>query len=150
MKRSGRIAARSQRALDALPERARVVDAAWERDRGTCRVVVLVREHLMGRLHATDNLDEIMASLRAIRCGGPLDPHEVIPRSAWAAGYLVLHNVVMICRNHHDWVGDYPDAAHEVGLHGYSWERVRCEECGEPWGDGGQCRRCGNRTWVRS
>lgn len=124
MKRSHRrIASRSQRVLDLLPERARVVDAAWDRDRGQCRVVVLIREHLMGRVSTSPELDEIMASLRAIRCGGPLDPHEVIPRSAWHDGQYVLDNVLMVCREHHDWIGDYPDAAHAVGLHGYSWER---------------------------
>lgn len=55
-------------------------------------------------------------------CDGPLDPHEVIPRSAWRAGYLVLDNVVIVCRAHHDWIGENPDAAHAAGLHGYSWQ----------------------------
>lgn len=56
-------------------------------------------------------------------CGGPLDPHEVIPRSAWADGALDPSNVVSLCRLHHDWVGDNPDDAHAIGLHGYSLER---------------------------
>lgn len=56
-------------------------------------------------------------------CGGPLDAHEVIPRTAWPGGHLVLDNVVMICRRHHDWVGDNLNAAAALGLHGYSWQR---------------------------
>jgi peptidoglycan/xylan/chitin deacetylase (PgdA/CDA1 family) len=58
------------------------------------------------------------------RCEGPLDVHEVIPRSAWRAGYLIRSNCLLICRAHHDWIHDNPDAAHELGLHGYSWERT--------------------------
>lgn len=102
----------------------------------------------MGRSPSSPDIAAVMASLRALGCRGRLDPHEVIPRSAWADGQYVFDNVMMICRRHHDWIGDYPDAAHLVGLHGYSWERpgARCEECGAPW-VGPQCRRCGNRTW---
>lgn len=100
--RRRRIAARSKRALEKLPERARVVDAAFDRDRGRCRAEF---------------------SVSWIRCGGRLDPHEVIPRSVWPDGELVLENVIMICRRHHDWVGDHPEAAHAAGLHGFSWER---------------------------
>jgi hypothetical protein len=57
------------------------------------------------------------------RCAGPLDVHEVIPRSAWAGGYLVPSNCVTLCRTHHTWVTDNPSAAHSIGLHGYSYER---------------------------
>jgi hypothetical protein len=61
-----------------------------------------------------------------IRCwhpaGEPLDVHEIIPRDAWAAGYLVVANCITLCRGHHDWVTDYPDAAAAVGLHMYSWD----------------------------
>lgn len=58
-----------------------------------------------------------------VHCNGPLDVHEVIPRSAWAKGYLVVDNCVLVCRAHHDWIDDNPDQAHELGLHGYSWEK---------------------------
>jgi len=58
-----------------------------------------------------------------ITCAGPLDVHEIIPRSAWAQGYLDPTNCVALCRRHHAWVTDNPSAAHELGLHGYSWER---------------------------
>lgn len=82
-------------------ERAAVVEAAGRRDGWRCRAAALVGG----------------------RCGGPLDPHEIIPRSAWAAGYLDVDNVVMVCRRHHDWIGDHPAAAHDLGLHRFSWER---------------------------
>jgi hypothetical protein len=58
-----------------------------------------------------------------IACGGPLDVHEIIPRSAWADGYLVVDNCIAVCRRHHDWIGDYPELAAEHNLHGYSWDR---------------------------
>jgi hypothetical protein len=58
-----------------------------------------------------------------VRCSGPKDVHEIIPRSAWKAGYLVPDNCIVICRAHHDWVDHNPDDAHDLGLHGYSWER---------------------------
>lgn len=74
----------------------------WRRDRGECQ--------------AKDRVPDV-------RCSGPKDPHEIIPRSAWSKGYLEVDNVITICRAHHDWVGDHPDLAHDVGLHGYSWER---------------------------
>lgn len=56
-------------------------------------------------------------------CCGPLDVHEIIPRSAWALGYLEPTNCVLLCRGHHAWVGDNPAEAHRMGLHGFSWER---------------------------
>lgn len=58
-----------------------------------------------------------------VECSGPLDVHEVIPRSVWPDGELEPSNCVLVCRRHHQWIGDHPDLAHEMGLHGYSWER---------------------------
>jgi hypothetical protein len=55
-------------------------------------------------------------------CIGPLDVHEVIPRSAWAGGWLEPDNCRLVCRVHHDWIGDHPAEAHRLGLHGFSWE----------------------------
>lgn len=102
LKRHSRLRQRSIKREEEAAERRIVVLSALARDRYTCRAKELVD---------------------AVRCAGPLDPHEVIPRSAWAAGYLVLDNVVIVCRNHHEWIGEYPDEAHAIGLHGYSWER---------------------------
>lgn len=97
------IPSRSERVFAQLPERARVVNAAWDRDRGQCQA-----EHLVPD----------------VRCCAVLDPHEIIPRSAWAAGVLEVDNVMIVCRNHHRWIDAHPHAAHSLGLHGYSWERT--------------------------
>lgn len=104
IRRRRRIAPRSSKREAQRDERAAVVEAAYFRDGRDCVARVSVPQ---------------------IRCGGRLDPHEVIPRSAWPGGALVLENVVTICRRHHDWVGDHPELAHDVGLHGFSWERPR-------------------------
>lgn len=55
-------------------------------------------------------------------CGGDLDVHEVAPRSVYPGGHLDSDNTIAICRRHHNWVGDNPAAAAELGLHRYSWE----------------------------
>lgn len=52
-----------------------------------------------------------------------LDAHEIIPRSAWPGGHLVLSNVRMVCRRHHEWIDHHLITAATLGLHGYSWER---------------------------
>ena len=57
-------------------------------------------------------------------CGGPLDVHELIPRSADPTGWLRSGSCVSLCRRHHEWVGDHPSLAHAIGLHGFSWERT--------------------------
>lgn len=89
-------------------EREQVAARARARDRG-CVVERMVPDGLPGPW------DE--------PCGGPLDAHEVIPRSAWPGGHLVLDNVRTVCRQHHRWVDNYPDDAERVGLHGRSWQR---------------------------
>lgn len=102
-------------------ERERIKRVVRRRDR-SCRARLLYPEHI----DSPDLDPEAAAAARQAwptRCGGPLDIHEIIPRSAWRAGYLVPDNCVLICRNHHDWVDHWPDAAHVLGLHGYSWER---------------------------
>lgn len=99
--------------------RARVVAEVSERD-GGCRF----EEFLLAT--ATDVLHDVVFSSRhrpPKRCGGRLDRHELIPRSAWPAGELVASNIVVLCRRHHSWVSDNPMLAHVLGLHGFSWER---------------------------
>ena len=56
------------------------------------------------------------------RCWHPsdlkdLDVHEVIPRQAWSAGYLVDANCLAVCRRHHDWIDANHDEAVKLGLH---------------------------------
>lgn len=90
------------------------------------------RRELVGRIHARDVVCQLPRYLlRAHRlhegfehqCRRPLDVHEIIPRSAWRDGWLDDTNCVLVCRAAHDWIGDHPDEAHEIGLHGYSHER---------------------------
>jgi hypothetical protein len=69
----------------------------------------------------------------AVACGWPLtcahpngkqlDAHEVIPRSVWPGGHLVISNVRMVCRRHHEWIDAHEITASTLGLHGFSWER---------------------------
>lgn len=106
--------------------RREVVEAATRRDRGC-----VLRERDHGWIIPFDDAglavkrgsEPLVGSGVFPTCRGPLDPHEIIPRSAWRDGIYVLSNVVMVCRAHHDWIGDYPDTAHTLGLHGYSHER---------------------------
>lgn len=101
MRRGRGLRDESEKHAHERAERDRVVREVRNRDRG-CRA------------------REVVSSPR---CSGPLDVHEIIPRSAWRRGYLDVDNCIVVCRGHHDWIGDNPGAAHDVGLHGYSWER---------------------------
>lgn len=96
----------SRKHRDEREQRRTVVRMALVRDHYECRARLLVPD---------------------VRCSGALDPHEVIPRSAWRRGYLAVDNVITVCRAHHDWIDDNPDAAAQVGLHGYSWQRPEGE-----------------------
>ena len=94
----------SPRRADQVAERRAVVEQVHARDGRRCQAP-----------HAE------MVGLDG--CYGPLDCHEVIPRSAWSAGYLVPGNCLTLARSCHEWVGANVTAAHDLGLHGYSWER---------------------------
>jgi hypothetical protein len=100
--RYSRLSPRSKKREREAAERRIIVLAALARDRRSCQAAGVIFE---------------------VDCAGPLDPHEIIPRSAWAAGYLVLDNVITVCRAHHDWIGEHVHQAHAYGFHGYSWER---------------------------
>lgn len=97
-----RIANRSARREAQVDERARVIFVVYQRDGGRCQAE---------------------AKVPGIRCDGPLDAHEIIPRSAWRDGYLEPSNVVLVCRQHHQWIDNHPELAHAAGLHGFSYER---------------------------
>lgn len=58
-----------------------------------------------------------------LMCVGPLDVHEIIPRSAWPQAWLTPEACILICRNHHQWVDNHPAQARALGLHGSSWDR---------------------------
>lgn len=49
-------------------------------------------------------------------CSGPLDVHEVIRRSRWSEGYLVVENCLALCRTHHRWVTEHDAEAKTLGL----------------------------------
>lgn len=114
MKRGGRLRSVSVKRRRQLAERQSVVARVLVRDGYRCQAPIRYSEHLAARCCRPD--------VFPVTCGGPLDAHEVIPRSAWAAGWLVVDNVVTVCRRHHDWIGDHPAAAELLGLHGYSWQ----------------------------
>lgn len=98
MKRS-RIRPQSPRRASERSEREKVVRAALDRDRG-CIAKPL---------------------LPGVKCWGPLDGHEVKTRGR-GGSHLDLDNVVTLCRRHHDWVGENPKRAHELGLLKHGWE----------------------------
>ena len=81
--------------------RRQVCDEVFERSGGQCEAV-----------------DKLVHT-----CGGPFDVHELVRRSQWAAGYLVVSNCVLVCRVAHDWIGANPETAVEVGLSKWSWQR---------------------------
>lgn len=79
---------------------AAVADAcrtALERD-GGCLAAVLVPE---------------------VRCWGKLDPQHVIPQGVRRDLAADPENIVGCCRGHHEWIGDHPEAARALGLHGH-------------------------------
>lgn len=103
----------SKRRRGELPARRALVARVIHRDRSQCQFARYW-------LHA-GRLGDPFADARP--CRYPLDVHEIIPRSAWAGGWLDDTNCVVLCRAHHEWVGDHPDHAHAIGLHGWSWEK---------------------------
>lgn len=105
-----------QRRKSKAIRRAEVVVAVRARD-GSCAVYDMPLQTI--DLLPKSALDHFVPWA----CGGPLDVHEIIPRSVWPDGDLIESNCVLLCRAHHDWVGDHPEDAHAIGLHRFSWER---------------------------
>lgn len=101
-----------QRVIDMRARRV-VVDEIKRRDGDRCYAGAVIAQRVN------------VAVMRSwpLTCAGPLDPHEIIPRSVWKAGWLVASNVRMVCRRHHEWIGDHELEAATLGLHGYSWQR---------------------------
>ncbi|HEU5085691.1 MAG TPA: hypothetical protein VFU14_20285 [Acidimicrobiales bacterium] len=116
---------RSAKRIAELPERLAVIDEVERRDGRRCALVHDGRVWADDRRRMPDESFALMVALEVVpkACDGPLDPHEVIPRSAWPGGHLVASNVRLVCRRHHEWIGDHPDLAHALGFHGYSWDR---------------------------
>lgn len=97
MKRGGPLRSRSPRQREHYAAVAAACAAAVERDRGVCQARRLVPE---------------------VRCWGPIDPQHLIPQGVQRSLADVPENIVACCRGHHEWVGDHPLAARELGLHG--------------------------------
>lgn len=93
-------------------QRAAVVERVLNRDGHHCQAIV----HYL-------NGTTTIPSFIVIECNGPLDVHEIIPRSVWPDGELIEDNCVTVCRNHHQWIDSHPSHAHLIGLHDYSWSR---------------------------
>jgi hypothetical protein len=108
-------------------ERRKVVEQVHERDNHQCQAPFRVGQIYYGDDgrkwvgSGSDFFTELPGY--PITCSGPLDVHEVIPRSVWPDGELVVSNCVCVCRRHHEWIDGHPAAALVVGLHGHSWER---------------------------
>lgn len=114
------------KAMKKRTRRREVVEYVERRDR-VCQAVGRIDNALNPRLDmsAMDSVrDDLLATNPPRACGGKLDVHEVIPRSAWAAGQYEESNCLLVCRRHHDWIDDNPEMAHVLGLHGFSWERA--------------------------
>jgi hypothetical protein len=80
------------------------------------------RRRVVEQVRARDRVCQAADVWPEVACAGPLDCHEVIPRSVWPKGYLDPANVRLVCRVHHDLIGDQPKRAAAAGLHGFSWE----------------------------
>jgi hypothetical protein len=93
LKRTGRLKQESDKVRARKGERATTKALALERDRG-CVASRLVPD---------------------VRCVGPLDGHERLPRSRGGSAYD-LENVITVCRIHHDWIHGHPIAARELNL----------------------------------
>jgi len=97
--------------------RAEVVAEVLRRDGYRCQ--------FSNRLEAVYGRDYAPFSY-PLRCDGPLDVHEIIPRSVWRDGYLEPANCVTLCRlAHHRWVDGNPADAYVLGLHDFSWSRPK-------------------------
>lgn len=89
------------------------------------------RREVCAAVRLRDGFDCRAKGLLPGPCGGLLDVHEIIPRSAWPAGWLVVANCVAVCRQHHQWIDNHPAEAAAAGFHGFSFDRARVEPTGE-------------------
>lgn len=116
MKRSGRLKPYSTKRTSLRQQRDQCVAEVLRRDYG-CKAP--------DRYNCIDKTDCPPHDPFPRECGGHLDVHEIIPKSAWKLGYLEPSNCLAICRIHHGWIDNNPDAAEFVRLHGRSWDRPK-------------------------
>lgn len=99
MKRSGNLARRTPLAAESAKVKAR------KPERATTKAAALARDGgcVAGRV------------VRDVKCAGPLDAHERLPRSRGGSPYD-LDNVLTVCRAHHEWIHGHPNAARDLDL----------------------------------
>lgn len=79
---------------------------ALERDaRRRCMEIVVRR----------DRICRAAGIVRDIGCNGPLDGHEPLPRSR-GGDPTDPEQVILVCRQHHDWIHAHPEASYGYGL----------------------------------
>ena len=105
----------SKKRRAALPARSAVIREVHERDQH-CQFIAALWNPEAG----WEEGDLVGVPTR---CGGPLDVHEIIPRSAWSAGWLEPSNCLLLCRAHHRWTTENPRVANLLGLSKSSWVR---------------------------
>lgn len=91
----GRLKPRSAKRRAEANQRAAIVIEALRRAGHQCQARHLVPE---------------------VRCGGPLDPDEIMGRGVLPGAHLIQDNVQILCRAHHDWKHDHPTRARDLGL----------------------------------
>lgn len=98
MKRGGSLRSRSPRTAGRREAIAEASVQALERDRYRCQAVGLVAHECSER--------------RGV------DPHHLISKGAAPELVAEVANLVAVCRRAHDWIGDHPEEARELGLYG--------------------------------
>lgn len=94
LKRKTRLAQQSRKRLEQNAARASCRAAVIKRDNWRCRGAGLIPDH---------------------RCAGPLDVHEVLPRSR-GGDPLDPDACIAVCREAHGWLHEHPIEAKALGL----------------------------------
>lgn len=93
--------AKSERRKAEDPERARLRRLVRERDGNVCQ----------GRL-----------AVPLVQCWGDLDVDAICPEGVRPGAHLVLENLHLLCRGHHDWKHANARLAVAAGLRRWSWQ----------------------------
>jgi hypothetical protein len=78
------------------------------------------RAEVIKRVHKRDRYCRFyhyVSGIGSDHCTGPLDVHEIVPRSVWPDGDLDDTNCVLLCRHHHQWIDSHRDLAELFGLY---------------------------------
>lgn len=86
------------------------------------RAELAERERVRAEVLARDRGCVARRLVPEVKCASPdrgrarLEVHEIVKRSRWPAGWLVVDNCVALCQAHHDWTEAEPAKATAVGL----------------------------------